>query len=164
MVVDNLVITTEVSLDCQLQGKSLLVRCSIVFSDILRTTQLSQKANVEFALVVDMSFAARQVQEKYQKQNNNLLLIFVDLSKASDTVCRVGRWAIMKTFRCLERFILIIRQLHDGMKVGIVHNGDISEVIPVSNGLKQGCISAPTLFSMMLSATLIDALEESKEV
>ena len=45
------------------------------------------------------------------------------------------------------------------MKVRVVYNSDISEVISVSNGSKQGCISAPTLFSMMLSATLIDAFE-----
>ena len=45
------------------------------------------------------------------------------------------------------------------MKVRIVHNSDISDVLPVSNGLKQGCILAPTLFNMMLSATLIDAFE-----
>ena len=83
----------------------------------------------------------------------------MDLSKAFDTVCQSGLWAIMKAFRCLERFISIIGHFQDGMKVGIVHNGDISEVTPVSNGLKQGCVSAPTLFSMMLSATLIDALK-----
>ena len=51
-VVDNLVITSEVSLYYQLQEKSLLVRGSLVFSDILRTMQLSQRVNVAFTLVV----------------------------------------------------------------------------------------------------------------
>ena len=48
-------------------------------------------------------------------------MIFVNLSKAFDTVCRGGLWAIMKTFGCPERFISIIRQFHDGIKVRIVY-------------------------------------------
>ena len=33
---------------------------------------------------------------------------------------------------------------------------------PVTNGVNQGCVLAPTLFSLMLSARLTDALGESK--
>ena len=31
---------------------------------------------------------------------------------------------------------------------------------PVTNGVKQGCVMAPTLFSMMFSAMLIDAFQD----
>ena len=36
-------------------------------------------------------------------------------------------------------------------------NGQTSPNFPVSNGVKQGCVLAPTLFSMMYSAMLQDA-------
>ena len=34
------------------------------------------------------------------------------------------------------------------------------EPFPVTNGVKQGCVMAPTLFSMMFSAMLSDAFED----
>ena len=36
-------------------------------------------------------------------------------------------------------------------------NGEFSEPFPVTNGVKQGCVLAPTLFSMLFSAMLTDA-------
>jgi hypothetical protein len=39
-------------------------------------------------------------------------------------------------------------------------NGQTSEPFPVSNGVKQGCVLAPTLFSLMFSAMLTDTFRE----
>ena len=39
---------------------------------------------------VDMIFAACQLQEKCQEQYDDLFVIFIDLTKAFDTVCRDG--------------------------------------------------------------------------
>ena len=44
---------------------------------------------------IDMIFTARQLQEKCQEQNVDLYKIFVDLTKAFDTVSREGLWKIM---------------------------------------------------------------------
>ena len=65
----------------------------------------------------------------------------------------------MKTFGCPERFISIIRQFHAGMEIKIAYKCNLSGVLPVSNGKKQECFLALTLFSVMLSATLIDVFE-----
>ena len=45
---------------------------------------------------IDMIFTARQLQEKYQEQNVDLYMTFVDLTKAFDTVSRDGLWKIME--------------------------------------------------------------------
>ena len=36
-----------------------------------------------------------------------------------------------------------------------------SETFEVTNGVKQGCVMAPTRFSMMFSAMLMDAFQDS---
>ena len=110
-----------------------------------------------------MIFAARQLQEKCQEQNKDLYTTFVDLTKAFDTVSREGLWKIMAKFGCPERFITIIRQFHDGMMARVQDDGETSEAFPVTNGVKQGCVLAPTLFSIMFSAMLIDAFHDSEE-
>ena len=50
-----------------------------------------------------------------------------------------------------------MRQLHDGMLARVQDSGESSDPFPVSNGVKQGCVLAPTLFSLMFSAMLTDA-------
>jgi hypothetical protein len=109
---------------------------------------------------VDMIFAARQLQEKCQEQNVGLYTTFVDLTKAFDTVCREGLWKIMAKFGCPEKFIAMVRQFHDGMNARVQDDGEYSEPFAVTNGVKQGCVLAPTLFSLVFSAMLTDAFRE----
>nr|VZI32433.1 unnamed protein product [Spirometra erinaceieuropaei] len=90
----------------------------------------------------------------------HLYSIFVDLTKAFDTVNREGLWNIVQKFDCPERFIVMVRQLHDGMMARVTDNGAVSEAFAVTNGVKQGCVLAPTLFSLMFSAMLMDAYED----
>ena len=42
-----------------------------------------------------------------------------------------------------EKLISIIRSFHDNMQAGISINDDVAHVT-VSNGLRQGCVLAPT--------------------
>ena len=110
---------------------------------------------------VDMVFAARQLQEKCQEQNADLYSTYVDLTKAFDTVSREGLWRIMAKYGCPRKFIAIVRQLHDGMLARVQDNGETSDPFHVSNGVKQGCVLAPTLFSLMFSAMLTDAFSDA---
>ncbi|BHF68406.1 hypothetical protein SprV_0301144000 [Sparganum proliferum] len=110
----------------------------------------------------DMIFAARQLQEKCQEMRTHLYSTFVDLTKAFDTVNREGLWKIMQKFGCPERFIEMVRQLHDGMMARVTDNGAVSEAFAVTNGVKQGCVLAPTLFSLMFSAMLMDAYRDER--
>ena len=53
----------------------------------------------------------------------------------------------------------MVRQFHDGMQARVQNDGEYSEPFPVTNGVKQGCVMAPTLFSMMFSALLLDVFK-----
>ena len=66
----------------------------------------------------------------------------------------------MAKFGCPEKFINIVRLFHDGMEARVKDNGEFSEPFPVTNGVKQGCVLAPTLFSMLFSAMLTDAFRD----
>ena len=58
---------------------------------------------------IDMIFTARQLQEKCQKQNVDLYMTFVDLTKAFDTVSREGLWKIIAKVGCPAKFIAMVR-------------------------------------------------------
>ncbi|BHF68764.1 hypothetical protein SprV_0301180500 [Sparganum proliferum] len=68
----------------------------------------------------------------------------------------------MQKFGCPERFIQMVRQLHDAMMARVTDNGDVSEAFAVTNGVKQGCVLAPTLFSLMFSTMLMDAYRDER--
>ena len=89
----------------------------------------------------------------------DLYKTFVDLTKAFDTVSREGLWQIMAKFDCPAKFIAAVRQFHDGMLARVHNDGEFSDPFPVTNGVKQGCVLASTLFSMMFSVMLTDAFQ-----
>ncbi|KAL8593739.1 hypothetical protein ACOMHN_042033 [Nucella lapillus] len=86
---------------------------------------------------VDMLFAARQIQEKCREQNMDLYILFVDLTKAFNTVSRPGMWNILPRIGIPPKMVKIIRCFHDGMNARLV-NGSEHDEFPVTNGVKQG--------------------------
>ncbi|KYO18067.1 hypothetical protein Y1Q_0011661 [Alligator mississippiensis] len=66
----------------------------------------------------------------------------------------------MAKFSCLEKFILMVRQFHDGMITHSVDDSESPEAFPFTIRVKQGCVLASTLFSMMFSATLADPFHD----
>ena len=107
-----------------------------------------------------MISALRQIQEKCREQNMGLYAAFVDLTKAFDIVSRDGLWKILARLGCPPKFLTILGQLHEGQQGQVKHNGPLSDSFPISNGVKQGCVLAPTLFSTFLSIMLREAKDD----
>nr|VZI47364.1 unnamed protein product [Spirometra erinaceieuropaei] len=107
-----------------------------------------------------MIFSARQLQMKCQEMGNHLYSTFVDLTNALDTVNHEGLCKIIQKFGCPERFAQMVHHLHDGMMARVADNGAVSEAFTVINGVKQGCVISPTLFSLILSVMLMDACRD----
>ena len=54
----------------------------------------------------------------------------------------------------------MVWQFHDDLPARVQNDGEYSEPFPVTNGVKQGCLLAPTLVSMMFFALLTDAFQD----
>ena len=104
-----------------------------------------------------MVFVLRQLQEKCREQNMGLYATFIDLTKAFGTVSRTGLWLILERLGCPPKFLKMVIQLHENQRGQVRLNGDLSEPFPMSNGLKQGCVLAPTLFSIFFTMMLKQA-------
>ncbi|KAK3775513.1 hypothetical protein RRG08_041297 [Elysia crispata] len=85
----------------------------------------------------DMIFAIRQIQEKSREQNKDLYAVFIDLTKAFDTV---NREALSTTTWCGT-----LRGRHS---------------VFFSNGVKQGCVLAPMLFNLFFTCVLNHAIRD----
>ena len=108
----------------------------------------------------DMIFMLRQAQEKCREQTMGLYAAFVHVTKAFDTVSGDGLFKILGCLGCPPKFLTIFRQLHEGQQGHVKHNGSLCGSFPISSGLKQGSILAPTLFSVFFSVMLHEAKED----
>ena len=150
--------TTEVYPCSPLQARYLTGSCLIVSQRTL-TRDSYQRVSM------DSGKSAGQptwclLQEKCQEQNSDLFSTYVDLTKAFDTVSREGLWKIVAKYGCPWKFISMVQQFHAGMQAQVQDNGETSEPFPVTNGVKQGCVLAPTLFSLVFSAMLTNAFRD----
>ena len=104
---------------------------------------------------VDMVFSLRQLQEKCREQRKRPLYIaFIDLSMAFDLVIRDGLFKILANIVCPPTLLSIIQSFHEDMKRTIVYDGSTSEAFDIRNGVKQGCVLAPTLFGIFFAVVL----------
>lgn len=108
---------------------------------------------------VDM-ISLKQIQEKCVEQNMPLYMVFVDFTKAFDTVDRTTLWKILLKLECPNHFTNLISALHAGVKASVRLKGELSDPFEVNNGVKQGCVVAPTLFSIFLTIELNRAFND----
>ena len=67
-----------------------------------------------------MIFAGRQLREKCLEQRQDLYFLFIDLTKAFDTVSRPGLLSILSKLGCPLKFISMVRSPHDGLMARVI--------------------------------------------
>ena len=92
--------------------------------------------------------------EKVREKNQELYIVFVDLTKAFDAVNRQALWEVFKKLGILDKMLNVIISFHEGMKAAVVSDGEFSDSFDVTNGTKQGCVMAPVLFALFFSVML----------
>ena len=80
--------------------------------------------------------------------------VFVDLTKAFDSVNRNLLWRLLGKIGCPCSLVNIIRSFHDDMPASVIDSGASSKSFAVTNGVKQGCVLAPLLFNIFFSVML----------
>ena len=74
---------------------------------------------------------------------------FVDLMKAFYSVRRTVLWLIPKRLGCPSSLLQMVILLHPNQRDQIRLNGYLSEPFSITDGVKQGCVILPTLFSIL---------------
>ena len=103
---------------------------------------------------IDMIFSVRQLQEKCREQRRPLFTAFIDLTKAFDLVSRRGLFNLLENIGCPPKLLSVISSFHNNTKGTVNHDGATSEPFDIHSGVKQGCVLAPTLFSIFFSMML----------
>ena len=136
----------------KIMGKVIQSRLSEIAESVLTESQCGFRQNRS---TIDMVFSLRQIQEKAIEQRRELYMVFVDFRKAFDTVDRRLLWKVLQRFGCPDHLVEMIKLFHDGMGGRVVVGGQETERFNITHGTKQGCVLAPTLFSLFLTVVLL---------
>lgn len=77
------------------------------------------------------------------KWNSTLYLTFVDFEQAFDSIRHKAIWQVLKKYGVPTKVIDIIKYMYKVYSCQVIHNGKLSSPIPVTNGVRQGCILSP---------------------
>lgn len=104
----------------------------------------------------------RIIVEQSVEWRSPLYLVFIDFKRAFDTINYYALWQILKMKGVPRKIINIIQQMYEGSSSKIVHEGEMSRSIEVSQGVKQGCPLSPILFNLALDWVMQQAIGEQE--
>lgn len=87
-------------------------------------------------------------------------ILFLDFSKAYDSVDRKYLFLVLRLFGFSERFIDLMHRIHDGTTAEFLVNNDFSQPLEVRSGIRQGCPLAPLLFILAMEPLALALLQE----
>ena len=143
---------------------SLLTIISKIFSAILYNRLLqwcndgqhvpeSQTGGREGYSTIDNVFCLQALTQKYMsKSKGRFYILFVDFSKAYDSVPRTKLWEILIEKGLKGKLLDMLQSMHSNILAAVrVGKTDITGFFSCTTGVKQGCILSTLLFSLYVS-------------
>ena len=128
-------------------------RLAYYFDDKIRSTQFGFRAKRSTNQPIHIM---RRILEVYERQQNSLHVLFLDWSKAFDSVSFSSIESSLRFFGVPPLFVNSILSLYRSPKFCVRDAGKTSAIFPQTRGLRQGCPLSPYLFNFVLSHLVHD--------
>jgi hypothetical protein len=112
---------------------------------------------------VDAIFTLRSLSAAHAEYKQCMAVAFVDYSKAYDCINRAALWKVLKLYKVHPHIIDLLEDLHTNTAAAVRLAGKIGDEFPVSSGVRQGCVIAPTLFNVFIDHIVRKALDMMPE-
>lgn len=86
-----------------------------------------------------------------------ILTNFIDSTKAFSSVHRDSLWWIMKSYGIPSTIIDIIRSFYDSRQCAVTLEAEVGKWFKIMTGIKQGCVSLPLTFALVLDWVMVVA-------
>eukprot|EP00745_Piridium_sociabile_P040619 TRINITY_DN784_c0_g2_i2.p1 TRINITY_DN784_c0_g2~~TRINITY_DN784_c0_g2_i2.p1 ORF type:complete len:579 (+),score=61.48 TRINITY_DN784_c0_g2_i2:324-2060(+) len=144
------------------RGVALTSIVSKVYTHILnkRLTTWSQREekNIEEQAgfranysTIDHIFTLYSIVQKYLLNKTKLYVAFVDFRKAFDSVNRNALWHVLRKNGINGKLYMALKGVYKSVLACVRVNGIYSDFFDCPNGVKQGCLLSPQMFSFFIN-------------
>ena len=149
------------SLCAKLRNKMLLLRIRPHLDPLLRANQNGfrpRRGTTQHVL------ALRRVFEQCRlKQGTRCVSVFIDYSKAFDSISRSMMQKILLAYGIPEKVVRMIMRLYNGSKAHVMTADGPSDEFDITAGVLQGDTLAPFIFVIVVDWVMRNAIEEVGE-
>ena len=85
------------------------------------------------------------------KRGGKVYVAFVDYKKAFDTVNREALWDVLQKLKTSSKIIRILKAMYNSVKSCVRWGANLSQFFECPQGVKQGCLLSPLIFSLLIS-------------
>jgi hypothetical protein len=103
---------------------------------------------------IEQVIALEQLLEKSIEFNNPLYLVFIDFTKAFDSIKLSCLWELLGKTSINKRYINLLKCTYDNSKAYIKNDLGVSRPINILKGVKQGDILSAILFCIVIAAII----------
>ena len=100
-----------------------------------------------------------QLIEKSIEFNKPLNIVFIDFTKAFDSIKLDKLWLILDKTPLNKNYINLLKSLYDGSQASIKTDLGVSRFVDIKKGVKQGDMLSAILFCVALAAVLFKTEE-----
>ena len=100
-------------------------------------------------------FVLRVMSERAIEKQKDVYACFIDHSKTFDTVRHEPLIDLLKARDMDSHDVQLLANLYWKQKAAVHHNGEISEWMSITQGVRQGCVTSPHLFAMYTEMIII---------
>ena len=138
----------------------MLALANRIKNDLYSFLPKSQAAYQPGRTTIEQIISLEQIIEKAIEFNKPVYAVFIDFTKAFDSVKLPSLWSALEKTTINKRYIQLLRNTYSGSKSKIRTNLGTSQYIDILKGVKQGDILSAILFCVLLAA-ILNNIEDS---
>ena len=104
---------------------------------------------------IEQIFALSQLIEKSIEYNKPLYMVFIDFTKAFDSIKLDKLWSILDKTPLNKNYINLLKSVYDGSQASIKTDLGNSRFVNIRKGVKQGDMLSAILFCVALAAVML---------
>ena len=113
-----------------------------------------QKGFLPYEECAEHSFILRSVLEDSKRRCRNVCVVWLDLKNAFGSVPHSTMWEIMKRLDVPSEFLEICHDIYNDSAHTVRSEAGTTLLIPLNQGIKQGCPLSPLLFNLVLEGII----------
>ena len=138
----------------------MMVIYNRISPELLRTLPLNQAAYQPGRSTTEQIQTLQQTIEKLNEFNSNGVILFIDYTKAFDSVDQEMLWATLSKYTDINSgYINILAKMYEHTRTRIRTDLGITRMINILRGVKQGDLASAVLFCIVLMVILLETFE-----